>query len=161
MTRGEFRLGEFRFLDPGALVDGEFFLELIRQRPADRARGLVPSYDFAMRVARDPTQLAGLINFRAGSTYNLEMFGGHFGYGVEPAYRGNHYAARACRLLLPFVRRHDLLTLWITCNPDNHASRRTCECLGCSLETIVPLPPDNDQYKDGERFKCRYRLDLI
>ena len=151
---------EFRFLDPGSLIDGELSLELIRHNPADPVRGFVPSYDFAMRVASDPKQLAGLINFRAGNTYGLEMFGGHFGYGVEPAFRGRRFAARSCRLLLPFVRRHDLITIWITCNPDNAASRRTCERVGCTLETIVPLPPDNDQYKVGERFKCRYRLDL-
>jgi predicted acetyltransferase len=150
----------FRFLDPGRLVDGELSLELIRQKPADPARGLVPSYDFAMRVAQEPKALAGLINFRAGSTYALEMFGGHFGYGVEPPYRGDHCAERACRLLLPLARRHDLLTLWITCNPDNHASRRTCERLGCALADIVPLPPNNDQYLAGERFKCRYRIHL-
>jgi len=151
----------FRFLDAGQLVDGELSLDLVRQKPADQAKGLVPSYDFAMRSARDPKALAGLINFRAGSTYALEMFGGHFGYGVEPPYRGNHYAERACRLLLPFARRHDLQILWITCNPDNTASRRTCERLGCTLADVVPLPPDNDQYKDGERFKCRYCIDLI
>jgi tagatose 1,6-diphosphate aldolase len=150
----------FRFLDPGTLVDGELTLELIRQKPADLSRGIVPSYDFAMRAASDPTKLAGLINFRAGSTYALEMFGGHFGYGVEPAFRGRHFAERACRLLLPFARRHQLTLLWITCNPDNVPSRRTCERLGCTLADIVPLPPDNDQYLAGERFKCRYVLPL-
>jgi tagatose 1,6-diphosphate aldolase len=151
----------FEFLDPGPLVDGELSLELIRKSPADPVRGFVPSYDFAMRHARDPKQLAGLINFRAGSTYALEMYGGHFGYGVEAPFRGRHFAERACRLLLPLARRHDLTLLWITCNPENIASRRTCERLGCQLFDIVPLPPDNDQYKDGERFKCRYCLDLI
>jgi RimJ/RimL family protein N-acetyltransferase len=63
-------------------------------------------------------------------------------------------------LLLPFARRHGLKTIWITCNPNNWPSRRTCERLGATLVEIVPLPPDNDQYIAGEREKCRYRIEL-
>ena len=37
------------------------------------------------------------------------------------------------RLLLPLARRHGLQTVWITCNPDNWASRRTCELAGAEL----------------------------
>jgi tagatose 1,6-diphosphate aldolase len=88
------------------------------------------------------------------------MYGGHFAYGVEPAHRGHHYAERGVRLLLPFARRHGLKSIYITCNPDNWPSRRTCERLGATLVEIVPLPPDNDQYIDGEREKCRYRIEL-
>jgi tagatose 1,6-diphosphate aldolase len=51
-------------------------------------------------------------------------------------------------------------TLWITCNPDNYASRRTCERLGAEMVEIVPLPSNNVLYQRGEREKCRYRLDL-
>jgi tagatose 1,6-diphosphate aldolase len=47
--------------------------------------------------------------------------------------------------------------VWITCNPDNWASRRTCERLGCQLVDIVELPEHIDMYQDGERQKCRYR----
>jgi hypothetical protein len=37
--------------------------------------------------------------------------------------------------------------------------RRICERLGATLAEIVPLP-DNDMYLEGEREKCRYRIDL-
>ncbi|MEL6440452.1 MAG: hypothetical protein AAFQ80_14485 [Cyanobacteria bacterium J06621_8] len=43
---------------------------------------------------------------------------------------------------------------------DDLASRRTCEILGGKLIEIIDLPPDNDQYLDGDLQKCRYRLDL-
>jgi tagatose 1,6-diphosphate aldolase len=50
--------------------------------------------------------------------------------------------------------------LWITCNPENIASRRTCEAAGADFVEIVDLPSDIDMYQEGERQKCRYRLKL-
>lgn len=64
------------------------------------------------------------------------------------------------RVLFPLTRRHGLSTIWITCNPDNWASRRTCQRLGANLVEIVALLAYNDTYKEGEREKCRYRLTL-
>ncbi len=89
------------------------------------------------------------------------MFGGHIAYGVVPEHRGHNYAARACRLLLSLARGHGLKTLWITCDPDNLASRITCKLAGAELVEIVDLPEDTDMYQEGERQKCRYRLDLL
>jgi tagatose 1,6-diphosphate aldolase len=48
--------------------------------------------------------------------------------------------------------------LWITCNPENVASRRTCEFAGAEFVEIVDLPTNIDMYLEGERQKCRYRL---
>jgi tagatose 1,6-diphosphate aldolase len=63
-------------------------------------------------------------------------------------------------LLLPLARRHGLEILWITCDPDNIASRRTCELAGLELVEIVDVPEHMDMYQRGERRKCRYRLYL-
>jgi tagatose 1,6-diphosphate aldolase len=146
-----------KFLEPGELRDGELELVLVDRRPPNPARGIVPAYLFQLRVGGNH---AGHVDFRAGSTRDLERYGGHIGYAVDPLHRGHHYAERAVRLILPFVRRHGFTSLWITCNPDNTASRRTCERLGATLVDVVPLPPDNDQYARGDREKCRYRLEL-
>ena len=62
--------------------------------------------------------------------------------------------------MLPLARKHGFKTIWITCNPDNFASRRTCELLGAQMIEIVDLPEDNEMYQRGEHQKCRYRLDL-
>ena len=148
---------DFQFLDPGPLSDGELSLALVARKPADPVKRWVPSYDFDLIVGG---QVAGRINFRAVDAPSLRTYGGHFAYGVEPAFRGHHYAERGVRLLFPFARRHGYQTIWITCNPDNWPSRRTCERLGGTLVEIVPLPPDNDMYLDGEREKCRYRINL-
>lgn len=148
---------DFQFIDPGLLVDGELELALIETTPADPARERLPAYLFEMRVGG---RKAGGLNLRIGNTHSIVMYGGHIGYGIEPGFRGHHYAERACRLVLSLAKAHGLDTLWITCNPDNWPSRRTCERLGATLVEIVDLPEDNDQYRRGERQKCRYRLDL-
>ena len=102
----------------------------------------------------------GDIDLRLSSDHYITHYAGHIGYSVGRAYRGHHYAARACRLLLPLAKKHGLEPLWITCNPDNLASRKTCERLGATLVEIVSVPPGSDLYRRGEREKCRYRVDL-
>lgn len=71
----------------------------------------------------------GSCDLRIGHNENL-YYGGNIGYRVEEAYRGNHYAGKACLLLFELARKHDLQYLIITCNPDNAASRKTCEYAG-------------------------------
>jgi predicted acetyltransferase len=150
---------QFEFLDPGKLIDGDFELVLSDTYPANPAMNYVPSYKFRMKTIERGEEI-GSIELRIGKTQHLIMYAGHIGYGVHPEYRGHHYAARACRLLLPLARSHGLTELWITCNPDNIASRKTCQRAGARLVDVVDLPEDTDMYKKGERQKCRYRLDL-
>jgi tagatose 1,6-diphosphate aldolase len=107
-----------------------------------------------------PLRIAGGIGLRIGDSLNIVNLIGHIGYHVYPPVRGRHLAERACRLLLPLARRHGIKTLWITCNPDNLASRQTCLRLGATLADILPVPPDHELYARGEREKCRYRLEL-
>jgi GNAT superfamily N-acetyltransferase len=149
-------MGEFRFLDPGVLRDSELDLVLVETKPGDPSREWLPGYLFEMRVGG---RRAGGLNLRVGNTRKIVMYAGHIGYAVEPEHRGHHYAERACRLILPLAKAHGLDTIWITCNPDNMPSRRTCERLGAEMVEIVPLPEGDDQYQAGDREKC-YRLDL-
>ena len=149
----------FEFHDPGKLIDGDLKLVLERTEPGDTALGRVPAYHFQMIHAVHGYQMGG-IALRVGTTPYITRYAGQIGYGVEPKYRGHHYAARSCKLLLPLARIHHLNPLWITCNPDNLASRRTCELAGAQLVEIVDLPEDTDMYQEGERQKCRYRIDL-
>jgi predicted acetyltransferase len=151
--------GDFMFLDPGVLTDGELEVQLSRTHPADPIRDWVPWYEFSLHL-RGVGFSIGQVSFRVGHGEWLENYGGHIGYGVDPPCRGRRFAERAVRLLLPFIRRHGFKQIWITCNPDNWPSRRTCERLGAVLVGIVDLPLDNDMYRRGERQKCRFRLDL-
>jgi tagatose 1,6-diphosphate aldolase len=144
-------------LDVPLLVDGELELHLVERTLGDPARNRVPAYRFDMRVGG---QKAGSCSLRVGSNDYLELYAGHVGYGVEYEHRGHRYAARACTLLFGLARRHGMTTVWITCNPENVASRRTCELIGGELVDIVDLPEEVDMYKEGERQKCRYRIRL-
>ncbi len=143
--------------DVAPLADGELELHLAERTLGDPRRSWVPAYRFDMRVTGVK---AGSISLRVGSTELIERYAGHIGYGVEPPFRGRRYAARACMLLFGLARSHGLRTLWITCNPENVASRRTCELIGGELVDIVELPPETEMYKEGERQKCRYRVRL-
>ena len=107
-----------------------------------------------------PAEMAGSIALRIGRGDDLERYLGHVGYGVFPRARGRHYAERACRLVLPIARAHGLSSVWLTVNPDNRASRRTCERLGGRYVETVTLPPGHPLFERGEREKCRYRVDL-
>lgn len=145
--------------DVGVLRDRDLWLELRAREPENAMRGWAPAYRFAMRL--DGLEHAvGRLGFRVGTSHTIEQYAGHLGYEVAPAYRGHHLAERSCRLVLPLARRHGFQELWITCNPDNWASRRTCERLGARLVEVVDVPPDNDLYGPGSERKCRYRLAL-
>ena len=151
---------EFEFFDYEPLTDGE--IEVVvknREVPPDNDRGYVPAYEFTVRLPVVHTPV-GRINLRIGNTEQVLKYGGHIGYGVQEEYRGHHYAAKACWLVKQVAIDHGLDTLWITCNPDNYSSRRTCDILGCELVEIINLPKDDSRYQRGERQVCRYRWDI-
>jgi len=148
----------FSFIDPGQLIDHELELLLIEKIPGLPDKGYLPSYTFDMQHV-DKGEKMGRISLRIGYTENIR-YDGHIGYSVDESYRGNHYAARSCLLILPFAKDNGLNPVWITCNPDNIASRRTCEIAGGNLIEIVDVPAYRENYKRGERQKCRYRFDL-
>jgi predicted acetyltransferase len=149
----------FDFHDPGKLVDGDLELVLVETFPGEVQKSYVPGYAFEMRINGGGPNI-GEIHLRVGDNELVTRYAGHIGYHVVEEWRGHHYAARACRLILPLARSHGLHTVWITCNPENAASRRTCELVGARYVETVDLPEDTEVYKEGERRKCRYRLDL-
>jgi predicted acetyltransferase len=150
---------EFKFNDYGVFSDGEIEVVIREKIPEYIEKGYVPSYEFDIRLPKKNKSI-GRVSLRISNTRNLIMYGGHIGYAINEKYRGHRYAAKACNLIKPIALDHDLKTLWITCNPDNFASRRTCEILGCEFVEIVDLPEDSDMYRNGEKQKCRYRWDL-
>ena len=118
------QLREFVFVDVGVLQDGELTLAVTQRAPLNLFTGHVPAYEFDMHL-QGVHESVGRISLRVGNTPDVVMYLGHIGYGVDLMYRGKHLAARSCRLLLPLATSHHLDPVWITCNPDNWASRRT------------------------------------
>jgi predicted acetyltransferase len=143
------------FQELGDLADGDLRLVLKEYGPADPVKGWVPAYRFFIFVG---SEQVGRIDLRLGATDFMVRFAGQVGYEIDPPHRGHKYAARAVVLLKSVARIHSFEVLWISCNPENAASRRTCELAGAELVEIVDLPSDCDMYADGERRKCRYRL---
>jgi predicted acetyltransferase len=88
----------------------------------------------------------------------MRLYGGQVGYRVEPEYQGHGYASEALAALRPIARRHGFEEIWITCKPDNTASRRTLEKAGASYEGTVAVPPNSDLYAKGDLHMRRYRL---
>lgn len=135
--------------------DEELTLELLRFEL--HAAHKVPTYQFHM-IHSETREVLGNLRLSLGATPHLERYAGHIGYGVLPEHRGHHYAARAVRLVLPFAHKAGLNPLWITCDPENLASRRTLELAGAEFVEIVDVPEDCIIHRNGHPRKCRYRL---
>lgn len=133
-------------------------LVVVKRSPANEKKDYVPSYQFNMVLSGTDVEV-GKCDLRIGYNRNT-FYGGNIGYGVHKKYRGNHFAAKACLLMVELAREHGMDYLIITNSPDNIASRKTCDFIGAELLEIVKLPEDNELYKEGQREKCRYRLNL-
>jgi tagatose 1,6-diphosphate aldolase len=148
----------FRFKKLGRLIDDDLELVCVRMVPANPVKRYVPGYEFEMRHPSTSPSF-GAMRLRIGSTAMLR-YAGHIGYEVKEHWRGHRYAARSCRLLLPLARAHGLKTLWLTVDPKNLPSQRTCELIGAKYVDTVRIPKDHEMYKLGARYRRRYRLKL-
>ncbi len=115
-----------RLPPPRTLRAGELSLVLTAFEAAATSVWHTPSYRF---VVKRGDERIGSLNLRVGDD-RLLGFVGHLRYGVDEPVRGQGYAARAVRLVLPFAAACGLDPVWIRCGPDNPASRRTLERLG-------------------------------
>ncbi|MBN9416969.1 MAG: GNAT family N-acetyltransferase [Candidatus Eremiobacteraeota bacterium] len=145
-------------LSPDPMRDGTLRLELVGTDPHD-ARLHLRCYYFGMFL-EGIEEMVGEIELRLRDDRDTLLYLGQVGYSVEPDYQGQHLAARSLKLLKPLARRHQLRELWITCDPHNLASRRTCELAGAVFQEVVTLPRGHALYAVGLRQKCRYRLRL-
>lgn len=147
-----------RFKAPGRLVDGDLELALIGRHPADPVKKHVPWYEFEMRRTGASIRV-GLIRLRVGSARAL-CCAGQIGYEVDEPHRGHRYAARSCRLLLPLAAAHGMAAVWLTVDPTNFASQRTCELIDARYVETVRIPRNHEMYRQGARYRRRYRLDV-
>ncbi len=145
------------FLDTSFLQNDEINLVLERTADGNEEKGWVPAYHFAI-CNQDGIKM-GVCDLRIGHNDKL-YYGGNIGYRVDEKYRGHHYAGKACLLLFELAKMHQLEYVIITCNPDNYASRKTCEYAGGELLETVELPADNDMREDGETEKGIFKFIL-
>ena len=135
-------------------TDGEIDLIPIRTAPAERELGF--GREWVWRITRHGSRREiGQISYRSGESAALYYFG-HIGYHIDPAWQGNHYAARACRMIRDQIRRSGKSSVIITCDPDNIASRKTCEALNCLWESEVAVDRDLQRKYEISARKERY-----
>lgn len=145
------------FFDTSDLKTDEMFLHLTKTSPAQPEKRWLPAYYFEICLS-DGTVI-GRCDLRVGHN-DKTYIGGNVGYSIDAAYRGNRYAAKACRLLFRQARKHGMEYLIITCAPDNFASSRTCEIAGGHFIGIETVPEDNELYAEGMRNVLLYRFDI-
>ena len=141
-----------------SLRDEVLSLDLVEfaEHPVHR----VPAYFFRMVLTASDDEV-GRINLRVGADEHIRFHAGHVGYLVHPEFRGRRYAARALMLLRPLARQVGVDPLSITCDPENVASRRTCEIAGATLVAVVDLPADCVIHRNGHPRKCLYHLPAL
>lgn len=111
-------------------------------------------------VLHDTDTVVGDIDLRL--TMNRYMYYyGNIGYNIKKAYRGNHYALKACEMIKIIARDvYNLSELVVTCNPDNIASLKTIEELGCKYIETVKVPISHELYWKGEKVKAIYKVSI-
>lgn len=144
------------FYDTGDLRDGEILLKLTRTAEAQPEKRWLPAYYFDICLT-DGTKI-GYCDLRIGHN-DKTYIGGNIGYGIDEAYRGRRYAAKACRLLFRQAGKHGMDHLYITCGPENAASAGTCEIAGGEFLEIADVPMDNELYEDLQKVRV-YRFQL-
>jgi tagatose 1,6-diphosphate aldolase len=140
----------------GHRIDGlDVAVEVEGLYPAANQRHHVPAYNFHIR--RLPCgEVVGNVSFRLGSNVHIDNYAGNIGFNVDESQRGHGFAAKAVALIREVIRAHGFDRVFITCDPDNHASRRTCEKIGARLLGEVTIPEDNILYARGMRTKLRF-----
>lgn len=136
-------------------------IALLYNRTLSASEGLdgVPAYLFDI-VFHDGTRI-GQIDLRLKNTPFLDQYGGQVGYGIDRPFRGRGFAASACQLLVQVALLEGFRQLWITCNPDNIASIRTCEKIGARFVDQVQVPVGSELWRRGDREKLRFLWDLV
>lgn len=134
---------EKQFIRLGRRREIQFQNDQIALRPREYDSHVV-SLDGCCSMVYDLIDLktgraAGELALRLGEGPAL-FYLGHVGYHVDPPYQGRHYALQACRLALPVFSEFGLFSFVITTDDDNLPSIRTCEKLGCRLESTVDVP---------------------
>lgn len=146
------------FFNTSDLRDNEIFLYLHKTADENVEKGYVPAYYFKIMRLIDNAEV-GQCDLRIGHNDNTN-YGGNIGYEIYEPFRGNHYAAKACKLLFLLAKKHHMDKVIITCSPGNIASRKTCEYSGAELIDTIDVPEWHEMYKSGRKKTCQYVIRL-
>ena len=149
------------FVDVPVLDDGIIRMVCIAKKPADPVKKWIPAYIFAICKGSERVGDLSLRIGYGGSDHDCNCYyGGQIGYNIDEKYRGNGYAGRAVKLVLPIAKAHNFSKLLITTNESNTASMRVCEKLGARLVRVARLPEWTELYQLGNRYQNIYELSI-
>lgn len=136
----------------------ELELRLLQDVPAEASAFQLRWLLFEI-VRLSDRQIVGRCDLRAGENAGA-LYAGNVGFEIAPAFRGRHYARKACLLLFDAARELGMTRLLISCAPDNLPSRRTCQELGPAQITELPLPEWHSLYSDARQSSIQYLFNL-
>ena len=84
------------FYDTQDLKDNDIYLRLNKTCEEQPEKKWLPAYYFDICLLDG--EKVGHCDLRIGHNQKTYI-GGNIGYGIDEAFRGNHYAAKACKLL--------------------------------------------------------------
>ncbi len=102
--------------------------------------------DFFWITDGDPEQVIGFLAIRHTLNDFLLEIGGHIGFSVRPARRGEGHASRALALALDRAAELGVERALVTCDLDNEPSRRT-------------IVRNGGVFEDERKGKKRYWID--
>lgn len=116
----------------------------------------VPGYVFDI-VVDEMERTVGRIEYRFEEGREL-LYYGHVGYVIYLPYRGHGFAEKACRQLAIIIKSYhpEIMSMMITCNPDNLPSKATIENLGAVYLQRVQIDEDHELYDQGDYEKEVY-----
>lgn len=140
-----------------------FVCDLLDLR-SGKLRGTRRSPDYVLWLV-DGKVFVGQVSVRPELTTDfLITYGGHIGYSIRPSLRQRGYGRQILALALPVARSLGLLRVLVTCNADNHASRRIIERNGGRFERALPMPRQTlvleGRDPDTPVDKLRFWIDL-
>jgi len=144
------------FMNAKMLSDEIISLVCMKKHFVDFYGQQTPAYEFDICVN---DVKVGSIRLRIGYSEGI-YYSGHIGFAIDEVHRGNGYAARACRLLIPIARHHEMAKLLISNNAGIIASYRICERLEAQLMCKAELPNWHDAYNEGHRCKNIFEWDV-
>ncbi|HHT15037.1 MAG: GNAT family N-acetyltransferase [Christensenellales bacterium] len=142
-----------------SLTDEKIKLRLWSYGPTDNDIGITDGCTYDIYTKGIFGRRCGYVSYRHGESEALYYLG-HIGYHVDPLFRGESFAYRAVKLIQPIIVAYGMHSVTITTDVDNIPSRKTCEKLGCVLESIVPVPLKFREVCMGSMAKCRYILPI-
>lgn len=83
-----------------------------------------------LAINKKNNRLVGSIQLRHSLTPELEIHGGHIGYGIRPTERGKGFGKQQLQLVLDVARNMSMEKVMITCNKENEPSKMTAKSCG-------------------------------